>query len=368
MRRAAVLLFLLAAGAAGAHPLRLSTGDYRAHGQVVEVRLRLAAQELAAVTRLDADGDGRLTQADLDALGAALPRTLLGELRVAAGASACTFDPPGPARLDADERAAAGAEPDGIAVTGTFRCPAEVSSLRVAVGLVDLLPAGHTHLARVRLEGPAGAELSERVAEAGQATFTVERRAQGTPGLRFLTLGIEHIFGGWDHLAFLFALLLLGGSAGALVRIVTSFTVAHSVTLALATLGVLVPPARVVEPLIALSILAVAAENLWALRAGPARAAQALAHRWALTFAFGLVHGFGFASALRELELPREHLATALVSFNLGVELGQVAVVALALPLLAAAQRAPAWSRWGPRGASAAVGLAGVWWTIERLS
>src|SRR5207244_3237601 len=203
---------------------------------------------------------------------------------------------------------------------------------------LEALPAGHAHLAKVSF---AGGQVSQRVVQADAPAFEVEQRAGfWAAARRFLVLGIEHIFTGYDHIAFLIGLLLLGGSFKELVQIVTAFTVAHSITLALATLAIVNPTPRIIEPLIAASIVYVAAENLWALRRGTS--ASALRHRWMLTFAFGLVHGFGFATVLRELHLPRSGLAAALVTFNLGVEVGQVCIVALAVPLLAALRR----TRW----------------------
>ncbi|TMB25487.1 MAG: HupE/UreJ family protein [Deltaproteobacteria bacterium] len=177
---------------------------------------------------------------------------------------------------------------------------------------------------------------------------------------------LEHIFTGYDHIAFLIGLLLLGGSFKELVQIVTAFTVAHSITLALATLAVVNPTSRVVEPLIAASIVYVAAENLWALRRGTR--AKALRHRWMLTFAFGLVHGFGFATVLRELHLPRSGLAAALVTFNLGVEVGQLCIVAAAFPLLSRLRRARGFDPAGVRAASACVGALGLFWLVQRLA
>jgi len=164
--------------------------------------------------------------------------------------------------------------------------------------------------------------------------------------------------------------LLLGGSFRQLVGIVTAFTVAHSVTLALATLGWVVPPPRLIEPLIALSIVAVGVENLLSLRAplSAQRVRAAIGHRWRLTFGFGLVHGFGFAGALRALELPRALLAPSLLTFNLGVELGQLVIVALAWPLL----RWLRGLRWmwpdGIRWASAGVAALGGYWLLERVA
>lgn len=368
----AVALLALLPSSARAHQQRLSYGDYHIRGARVEVRLKLAAADVGAVVRLDHDGDGRITQADLDALGGAPALALLSELKLASDGQACALAPPAPLRLDREDASSpapgAAGPSDGLLLTGAWTCPRPPGTLTVRAGLVDLFPAGHTHLAHLTFEGPRGARQTERVAQAGQASFTVEPFAEGHAFARFFELGLEHIFTGADHLAFLLALLLLGGSLGSLVKIVTSFTVAHSLTLALAALDLFVPPPRLIEPLIALSIVAVAVENLTVLRAHEAGAvASALRHRWLLTLGFGLVHGFGFASALRDLSLDRSELVTALVAFNVGVETGQIALVAGALPLLALLRR---WRPFAARGAQAisvAVGLAGAVWVVERL-
>jgi hypothetical protein len=211
----------------------------------------------------------------------------------------------------------------------------------------------------------------ERIARSSTPSFEVDvNPTVWAAAKRFLLLGIEHIFTGYDHIAFLLALLLLGGRFLDLVKIVTSFTIAHSVTLALAALGILNPPVQWVEALIAASIVAVAGENLWALRSaegGASRVANALRHRWRITFAFGLVHGFGFASALQELHLPRSALAAGLVSFNLGVEVGQVAIVALAFPLLAWLRTFRAFQLRGPRLLSWAIAAFGLVLLVLRL-
>jgi hydrogenase/urease accessory protein HupE len=134
----------------------------------------------------------------------------------------------------------------------------------------------------------------------------------------FITLGIEHILTGYDHILFLISLLLLGGNLRYLLKIVTAFTIAHSVTLTLAVLNIVTLPSRGVEIVIALSIAYIAAENLWL---------KEPRGRWQLAFAFGLIHGFGFSSILRELDLPSTNLVVSLASFNVGVELGQLAIV-----------------------------------------
>ncbi len=154
------------------------------------------------------------------------------------------------------------------------------------------------------------------------------------------------------------ALVLGGGGIGSLFAVVTAFTVAHSITLAVAVLGAASPPAWIVEPVIALSIVYVAAENVFLKRTA--------SWRWAVGFAFGLVHGFGFAGALLELDLPPAALAGALLSFNLGVEAGQAAVIAAFLPALLWFRRV-AWERRAVTALSAVVLVAGLAFLVDRV-
>ena len=176
----------------------------------------------------------------------------------------------------------------------------------------------------------------------------------------FIPSGIEHILIGPDHILFLIGLLLLGGGWSALVRIVTAFTLGHSITLSLAALEIVSPPARIVEPAIALSIVFVGADNL--VR-GSGRDVRA----W-IALVFGLVHGFGFANVLREFGLPREALGWSLFSFNFGVEIGQLAVVVLVASILAAIRRHSdvAGARVAIAG-SVVVIAAGTYWFVQRV-
>ena len=187
-----------------------------------------------------------------------------------------------------------------------------------------------------------------------------------TPGARavwsqarsFTILGVEHILTGYDHLLFLLSLLVIGGSLRNLLKVISAFTVAHSITLSLAVLNIVTLPSRWVESAIALSIVYVAVENLW-------RKDRAIRARWVLTLGFGLVHGLGFASILTELSIPRSNVALSLASFNVGVELGQIAIVMLAFAALQIL------TRW-PRAAlvrpliSAAAACVGLVWFVQR--
>lgn len=194
---------------------------------------------------------------------------------------------------------------------------------------------------------------------------TVRYAAGGTQSrwdvvTRFVRSGITHIAIGPDHVLFLIGLLLLGGGFWQLVRIVTGFTVAHSVTLSLAALDLVTPPARLVEPVIALSICYVGLDNL--LRRPGGRDYRA----W-IAAAFGLIHGFGFANVLREMNLPRQWLAWSLFSFNFGVEIGQLLIVVVVSVLLAlVARRSPVAARRVAVAGSLVVIWAGFFWFVER--
>jgi len=173
---------------------------------------------------------------------------------------------------------------------------------------------------------------------------------------RFFKLGVEHIFLGYDHICFLIALIVVS-SFRDVVKVVTSFTIAHSITLILATLEVVQLPGRWVEICIAATIVYVALENLWI---------RDTRHRWWLTFFFGLVHGFGFAGVLRELGLPSTGLVRCLLMFNLGVEVGQLAIALALLPLAMALQR---WKhgRIAQIVISLLLAAFGTGWLIDRL-
>ena len=177
---------------------------------------------------------------------------------------------------------------------------------------------------------------------------------------KFIPAGIHHILIGPDHLLFLVGLLLLGGSVRQLAVIVTAFTVAHSITLSLAALNLVSPPARIIEPAIALSIVYVGADNLLIRGGRDVRA-------W-IAFAFGFIHGFGFANVLREMDLPARALGWSLFAFNVGVEIGQLLVVAVVATALAALRtRSETAGRQLAFAGSVVVMAAGTFWFIQRV-
>jgi len=176
-------------------------------------------------------------------------------------------------------------------------------------------------------------------------------------------LGVEHILTGYDHLTFVLALLLLVGFNKRLLLTITAFTAAHSLTLAISALGLLTLRPPPVEATIALSIMLVAGE---ALHEG-----QTLSKRWpaVVAFLFGLVHGLGFAGALKEIGLPQQHLAVALLTFNVGVELGQLLVVAIAFAIYQALSRQPQLGATrARRPALYAIGSVAAYWSIARIA
>jgi HupE/UreJ protein len=231
-----------------------------------------------------------------------------------------------------------------------FACGSLVRELTVQDDIFDVL--GPDHHTLVKLEAPSDVRQFAFAPDTRQARFAVGdggdiARSTGS----FFVLGIHHILSGYDHLLFLLALLLPGGGPLALLKIITAFTIAHSVTLSLAVLQVVTLPDRLVEVVIALSIAFVAAENLFL--------DVMVSRRWLVSFCFGLVHGFGFSSALRELGLPAHGLLLSLFGFNLGVEVGQALVVAVCLPALLLL-RGTRWQDRAVASSSLAILLVGV--------
>ena len=181
----------------------------------------------------------------------------------------------------------------------------------------------------------------------------------------YFSLGVDHILRGIDHLLFVLALLLLVNTRRRLLAAVTAFTVAHSLTLAAATLGLVRVPQQPVEAIIALSIVFVAAEIVRSRSGQPSLMQE---FPWAIAFTFGLLHGFGFAGALSEIGLPEQAIPVALLFFNLGVESGQLLFIASAL--LVAALARPVATRsatWAPQLPAYGIGALAAFWTIERL-
>jgi hydrogenase/urease accessory protein HupE len=244
---------------------------------------------------------------------------------------------------------------------------ASVRHLRIRSALLDRLPFGHRQY--FALVDAAGATLAEKLWGGASDAIDIDLQpALATvaappshPFSEFLVMGVKHILTGYDHLLFLFALLIGCKQISSVVKIITAFTLAHSISLALATLGWVEIPSRIIEPFIAATIVYVGIENLFRR--------QTVQHRVWLTFGFGLVHGFGFASALREMGVGANGSAVAipLVAFNSGVEIGQMLVALVILPVLWRFKDKPQFTlRWAP-ACSALVVLAGGFWFLQRV-
>jgi len=347
-----VLIATALSGRAAAHEVGLSRGTYAIDGDHVTAELVLSRRELGgAVPELDADHDGHVTVDELATARPALQKAVVDRIHVRSSDAPC----PG-ALLDAHL-----SEDDGLVLRANYTCPAPIARAELDFPLVDDLMHGHRHIAR----STGGVQVVERVISRTQRTLELTGPSGGaataparTDHLSMLRLGVEHILTGYDHLVFLLGLVLVGGRWRSLLWVVTAFTLAHSITLGLAALGVWAPRPSIIEPAIALSIAYVGIENFFVKDAEK---------RWRITFPFGLIHGFGFAGALREIALPRADVPAALFLFNAGVELGQLAVLALVLPLLALLRKQPWFAKYGVRVASAAIVVAGFAWFFTRV-
>jgi hypothetical protein len=390
----AALCTLFAAAGAHGHTRSASYSSWSFEPEGARVELRIPLLEL---TRLPIDPGQDVGS------GGLVASYLADRLSLERGGVRCAPETP----------VAQAAPPGWAQYRWHLRCPAQGKRVIESRILLEQAPS-HLHFARVAADAVQERVLTEAEprwqldAAAGSAKPSLE----GTGIGGYILLGIEHILSGYDHLAFVLALLLLASSLREVAWLVTSFTLAHSITLGLAVLGVLRPDAAAVEALIGFSIALVAAENGWLLSgrgiAVPALATAglcllaalaaagigvvpvaallglalfSLCHfgllaqvarparlRAAVAFAFGLVHGFGFAGVLAEMQLPPQRVAHALFGFNTGVELGQLGVVALVWPALRALEmRSPqrVYRLVAEVGSAAICGL-GLFWFLER--
>lgn len=219
--------------------------------------------------------------------------------------------------------------------------------------------------ALVRVQFVDGTVISQLL-RPDSPSFTIQKTRTGMPVMGYLRLGVEHILFGVDHLLFVLGLLLIVRGMGMLVKTITAFTVAHSISLALATFGWVHVPAAPLNAAIALSILFLGPEIIRARRGETSLAIQ---YPWVVAFAFGLLHGMGFASDLQSLGLPHAEIPAALLFFNVGVELGQLFFVGLIFALVWSwRQLEVRWPRWTLAAPAYTVGSLGAYWTIQRVA
>ena len=348
-----VLLFLLACGAVHAHKPSDSYLALSAEGKELRGQWDIALRDLEFAIGLDADGDGAITWGELRKKQAEVAAYAFARLKI----RDCGLKPGG---LLVDEHT------DGAYAVLRFAgdCgEALPRRLEIEYSLFADLDPTHRGLLRAKL----GEQTVTGVLGPDQPKLSLdpEGRSRLDQFLDYGREGVWHIWIGFDHVLFLLSLLLpavllaprFAPAFTDVLKVVTAFTVAHSITLALAALSVISLPSRLVESAIATSVVLAALNNIWPI---------VQRGRWMVAFGFGLIHGFGFASVLTELGLPRDALAIALVGFNLGVECGQLAIVALFLPLAYAMRNTWTYQRVVAVGGSAVIALVAAGWLVER--
>jgi len=349
MRRAVVtLLVLFWTRAAVAHPVPFSYLDLRLERDVIEGSL--VVHVFDAGHDLNVNPPERLLERDgADQYARVLAAMMAPRFSVVADGRVLTPNWTGFETIP---------DRQSLRLRMTFPLTAAPGTLAVTAHMFPYDPQHQTFLNVYE-----GTGLTQAILDGGRDRFDYfAGTRQGALAVikKFLPAGIHHILIGPDHLLFLIGLLLLGGTIRQLAMVVTSFTIAHSITLSLAALNIVSPPARIIEPAIALSIVYVGADNLLVREGRDVRA-------W-IAFAFGFIHGFGFANVLREMDLPARALGWSLFSFNVGVEIGQlmvVIVVASALAWLRA--RSESAGRQLAFAGSVVVIAAGTFWFIQRV-
>jgi hydrogenase/urease accessory protein HupE len=340
-----------------AHDPGLSSVTIRPRPNGVEATLTLAVKDAAQLAELDGDHDGIVTQAEFTRGQSQLQAVVAAQLVLAPDGKSAK---PESIRSRLDEN-------NNVELQLNFR-DTDFSTLEVRCKLIALLPPGHRQY--VQVQDSRGRRVAERLLSATTDFATARVTAENAGAAMresvgsfadFLALGVKHILTGYDHLLFLLGLLVVTRSFVSSLKIITCFTVAHSITLAVATFSLVEIPSRIVEPLIAASIVYVGVENL--LRGDDPKG------RRLLTFAFGLIHGLGFASVLREMGVGSRAggVALPLFSFNFGVELGQILIAAVALPIIWKLRANPVFiTRWA-RPCSAMVVFLGGFWFVQRV-
>ncbi len=361
-------LLLTAASTAWAHKPSDSYLSLRSDGPAITGQWDIALRDLDVVLGLDADGDGQITWGEVRTRHEEIAAFALARLQLQADGQPCTLSA-GPQQVDEHT--------DGAytVIPLQARC-AQPPAHTLQVGYTLFADVDPQHRGLLKLATAGGTRTAVLGPQAPTQSFGLAAAGEAGPLAQFITFlrdGVWHIWIGFDHILFLLSLLLpavgtwvqgrwqpvhrLRDASWDVLRIVTAFTVAHSITLSLATLGWVSLPSRLVESAIAASVVLAALNNVWPLFQG---------RRWGVAFVFGLIHGFGFASVLADLGLPQDALVLALVGFNLGVELGQLAIVLAFLPV-AFLLRASLFYRRGVLVAgSLLIALVAAAWFLER--
>ena len=367
---------VLPASTAWAHKPSDSYLTVRAAQDQNDLTLRwdIALRDLDYVLTLDRDGNGELTWGEVRPREADITRLAISRLAFTASGQACPLESSAPMMLDTHS--------DGnyAVLSLTAKCPLLDAKKTVLTARYSMLfDVDPSHRGLVQWIGPGQDPASAAQAlvfgtESAEQTLTLQPAGRWQTFRQYLVDGVWHIWIGYDHILFLLSLLLpavllrrnnqwepaptLGGSFKEVLKVVTAFTLAHSITLSLAAMGIISLPSRLVESVIAASVVLAALNNLRGTIEGK---------RWVMAFVFGLIHGFGFASVLADLGLPKEALALALVGFNAGVEVGQLSIVAVFLPVAFALRKTRFYRVGVLTGGSLIVAALASWWLAQRL-
>ena len=347
-----VVMTLLSSTANG-HEFGVSYSKIDLGTGTIAVDLSFNISELEMGVALDTNADGYVASEEIQAASPALRAFFSRAVSVRKNDTLCPASA-GPVTHDQLT--------DAVVSTLSFPCAAGPGAIEVRYDYVNGFLHPHRNVAEIRHGSQAKAFLFTRERPLLKLTLQgdgndLEGAGSAATTAQFLAEGVEHILVGYDHIAFILGLVLVGGTLGSLVKVVTSFTVAHSITLALAALGIFALPASLVEPLIALTVAWVGIENL---------VFREFHRRWLLTFFFGLVHGFGFAAVLASLGLANRPLLPALLGFNVGVEIGQLAIV-VPIFFLLRRHNQKSWHRTLVRTLSWLLVAAGSWWFFVRV-
>ena len=363
------LVALLVSLAAQAHKPSDSYLTLRgtADSTAIAVRWDIALRDLDYVLELDRDGNGALTWGEVRQRADDITRYATSHLTLAAGAKACNWERTGPLMLDKHS--------DGTyaVLSLTARCESLAGGLKAHYSLLFDVDPSHRGLVQWIAPGSAASQALLFGTESAEQSLALGPHGWWETLRQYVVEGIWHIWIGYDHILFLLSLLLpavlvrrrnhwesapsLRRSLLEVLKVVTAFTLAHSITLTLAAMQVISLPSRLVESTIALSVVVAALNNL---------KGTIEKRRWVMAFVFGLIHGFGFASVLADLGLPQDALVLALVGFNVGVELGQMAIVVAFVPIAFWLRTTRFYREGVLTFGSILVALVAGWWFIQR--
>ena len=338
----------------------------------ITVRWDIALRDLDYVLEIDRDGNGELTWGEVRQRSADITRLATSRLQLTAADKACSWATARPMMIDKHS--------DGAyaVLSLTAQCGnlsnLQVGELKAKYALLFDVDPSHRGLVQWVAPGQSNAQALVFGADSAEQSLALQPTSVWQTLHQYLKDGVLHIWAGYDHILFLLSLLLpavlirqagkwepaprLGGAFKEVLKVVTAFTLAHSITLSLAALQIISLPSRLVESVIAASVILAALNNL---------RGTIDKRRWVMAFVFGLIHGFGFASVLTDLGLPQGALILALVGFNGGVEIGQLAIVAVFLPLAFWLRATPFYRVGVLKVGSVIVALLASWWLVQRL-